>query len=247
MTRSKKGTAARARCLAGLLASVSLAAAGAVCAAQPSRPDFTGVWEVAPSFGGGARGGPPQAPEYNAEYKARHAAIQERIKSGKLDIGALCTPPGVPSVIGMIGLFEILDAPNGLRILYEYESHIRRIYTDGRGHPPEPDPTLNGDSVGRYEGQELVIDTVALKDSTFIENSGLPHSDAMHVVERMRMRGADTLEIAVTVEDPKALTKPYTKTFTANRVPNGVLLDYECNENQRYRINPDGSVSLTMQ
>jgi hypothetical protein len=94
-------------------------------------------------------------------------------------------------------------------MLFEY-AHLWRLITMGQQHPKDIDSTWLGDSVGRYDGDTLVIDTVGFNDKSWLDNVGHPHSDALHTVERFRRPSQDALQLALTIEDSKAYTKPFT-------------------------------------
>src|SRR3569623_1354195 len=104
---------------------------------------------------------------------------------------------------------EFVIQPDKVMIEFEAYSQVPRIYTDGRKHPADLDPSYNGDSIGHWEGDTLVVDTVGLRGDTVFDVSGAPHSDAMHVVERIRRVSKDSIEDRIVIEDPKALTKPW--------------------------------------
>lgn len=104
--------------------------------------------------------------------------------------------------------FTIVQTPKMVYILYEFTRIFRLIAMD-QEHPKDPDPTWMGDSVGRYEGDTLVIDTIGFNDKTWLDHTGHPHSEALHVVERMRRVDPKTMELEVKVEDPKAYTKSF--------------------------------------
>jgi hypothetical protein len=111
---------------------------------------------------------------------------------GEDDPTARCLPPGVPRALGAPFPIEILQDAGSVTILYEYMHLIRRIPTDGRGHSEDPDLTFMGESVGRWNGDTLVVDAAAFNDQTWLDTTGHQHSDALHVVERYRRTGADT-------------------------------------------------------
>jgi hypothetical protein len=117
----------------------------------------------------------------------------------------------------------------------------RNIYTDGRGHPDDLDATFQGDSVGHWESGTLVVDTVGIKDSVAIV-VGVKHSDKLHIVERMHLAkdDPDTLVVEMTVDDPVALAKPWAHTLTYKRSRDWQLLEFECAENDRNPVDPDG-------
>ena len=103
--------------------------------------------------------------------------------------------------------WEIVQARDRVIMIFEYQSLIRQIFTDGRGHPKDLEPTYMGNAIGKFEGDTLVIDTVGFNDKTWLDPMGLPHSDALHVVEHLRRVDHDTLVDEYTIDDPKAYTK----------------------------------------
>ena len=124
-----------------------------------------------------------------------------------------CDPPGVPRIYMYPWEITFIQTPKIVYILYEYTKVWRAVYMD-RDHPKDPDSSWMGDSVGKYEGDTFVIDTVGFNDKTWLDQTGHPHSDALHVIERIRRLDHDRLQLSVTIDDPKA----YTKTFSAAKV-----------------------------
>lgn len=112
-------------------------------------------------------------------------------------------------------LITFIQTPKVVYILYEYTKVWRAVPLNA-AHPADPDSTWMGDAVGKYEGDTLVIDTIGFNDKTWLDQSGHPHSDAMHVIERFRRVSQGKLELNVTIDDPKA----YTKTFSASKMYN---------------------------
>jgi hypothetical protein len=119
--------------------------------------------------------------------------------------------------------FEIVQIPGRVLVLFEWDHWVRPIWTDGRGHPKDPDPTWMGHSIGRWDGDTLVVDTVGLNDKTWIDSIGHPHSEDLHVIERYRRTKHDELEVAFTFDDPKAYTKPWTATVVFGLKPDWEL------------------------
>ena len=216
--------------------------APAASAAQKpaSLPDWGGVWEnlsgihfTQPRFEEKdlAPNPPPLTPEYQAKYDQARAAS----KGGRPinDPTANCAWPGTPRIIVAPFVHEYLITPGRVTIIYEYMSQVRRVRTDGSKHPADLDPSYNGDSIGHWEGNTLVIDTVGLRADTMFENTGLPHSDALHVVERIHLTGPDDLVNEMTFEDAKALAKPWKATWRFKRHRDWSFSDYVCSENNR--------------
>lgn len=213
-------------------------------AAAAKHPDFAGVWH---HTGGDLAIRPRVNPNlYVAKYRAIYDQNSKAVASGKLDLGSQCMPPGAVRD-GELGLFEVINGPAGrLTVLYEFMSQIRRIYLDGK-HPTQVDPSVNGHSVAHWEGNTLVVDTVGISEFVFLGREAAPHSDRLRMIERISLTKPDLMAIDYTVEDPEALVRPWTFSQQYERVPNGELLDYECNENPRNPINADGSVGFQFQ
>jgi hypothetical protein len=184
-------------------------------------------------------------PPYRPEYEARYAKTLKDTNEGRAsDPTAGCVPPGFPRIMGTPYPLEFIVDKGRTTILFEAYSQARRIYTDGSPHPAELDASYNGHSIGRWEGDTLVVDTVGLRGDTVFDVSGAPHSEAMHVTERIRRTGPDVIEDRMVVEDPKALTRPWTVVRTYERKPDWKIAEYVCEENQRNPILPDGSTAF---
>jgi hypothetical protein len=125
-----------------------------------------------------------------------------------------CEPLGVPRVLLANHPFKMIPVKGEMIVLYERSHDFREIYMDGREHPKDLDPSWWGHSIGKWEGDALVIDTIGLDDRTWLDYQGLPHSDALHVIERYRRADHDTLQLDLTIDDPKA----YTKSWSVNYV-----------------------------
>jgi hypothetical protein len=141
-------------------------------------------------------------------------------------------PPGVPRIYLIRGEpVEIMQTPGRVVMLYEYDHFVREIYTDGRQHPKDLNPTWMGDSIGKWEGDALVVDSVGFNDKTWLDNDGHPHTDELHVVERIRRASHDTLTIDVTIDDPKAYTKPWGGHMIFELKPDWNLGEMVCEDN----------------
>jgi hypothetical protein len=127
-------------------------------------------------------------------------------------------------------------APTHLFILFEATIHTyRQIFMDGRPHPPELDPTWFGHSVGRFERDTLVIDTVGFNDKFWFDRQGTPHTEQLHTVERWTRMNEGTLINEVTIEDPGAFSRPFVTTWTARHAaPGDELMENFCQENNQY-------------
>lgn len=121
-----------------------------------------------------------------------------------------CLSPGVPRIYAHPAPFEIFQFPDRVMIVYEYQHQFRLIYTDGRGHRTGRPAAWMGESVGRWEEDTLVVESVNFTGKTWIDRRGVPHSDQLRVVERIRRDGDGQLIVDITVEDPIAFTQPWT-------------------------------------
>jgi hypothetical protein len=146
-----------------------------------------------------------------------------------------CLPEGVPRIIFVPLPMEIFQVPTRVIMLREALQPVRQIYMN-RQHPKDLDPTYGGDSIGRWEGDTLVVDTIGVSDKTWLDMAGLPHTEAMHVVERIRRVDHDTLEDDVTIEDPQAYTKPITARQVYRLKPGWEIRELVCDENNKYHI-----------
>jgi hypothetical protein len=140
-----------------------------------------------------------------------------------------CDPPGVPRVYFHPYPFEFVTSPKSVLMLFEYDHWIRRLYTDGRPIPTDPDLTWMGTSVAHWEDNTtLVVDTVGMNDKTWLDRLGRPHSDQLHVVERFHRVDQGHLEVGITMIDPKALAKPWTTTFYYELKPEWEIQEISC-------------------
>jgi hypothetical protein len=147
--------------------------------------------------------------------------------------GIQCLPPGPKAGIGVGGFpVKIVQTPNLVIVLYEYETIFRQIFTDGRALPEDPNPTWMGYSVGRWDGDTLVVTTAGYNDRTTIDLAGHPHTQALRVTERYHRRDVGHLDVQVTLDDPKAYTRPWTLPMEFTLIPDGDLIEYVC-DNER--------------
>ena len=222
-------------------------------AALAKLPDFTGVWEV--SFGqpggrgagGGGRGaragGPPAGPQLTPAYAAKRQALLANPPEDSQ--AANCLPPGMPGIMGQPYPMEFLLTPGLVTIVIEAYTQVRHIYTDGRPLPEDPDPRFHGTSIGRWEGQTLVVETVGFSPQTDIA-ANTPHSDKMKIVERFRLADADTMTIETTVTDPEALAAPWVSNRTLRRHRAWTIAEYICEENNRNSVDANGKAGINI-
>jgi hypothetical protein len=218
-----------------------------------SRRDFTGIWENRGGIGWrqgippGLKQDPPLTPEYRAIWERHLANAAAGKPTG--DPTAGCLPPGVPRMMTMTYPMEIMMNERQVNIVAEWESQLRRVFTDGRPLPDvdDIDRTYNGYTVGHWEGDVLVATTVALRGDTNLESSGLPHSDQLVMHERIWLENDATLKDEITLVDPKAYTKPWTVIKTYHRAaPGAEIYEYVCLENQRNPVNEKGEIGVVM-
>jgi hypothetical protein len=180
---------------------VTGAAPAVSTASSDSHPDFTGVYNFA-----GVRGITPPTLKPGAEkFKiSRGGAGDVR---GNTTLGTDCVPLGIPQTFVTPYPFQIVQTPKYVLMIFEYPNTFRFIWTDGRPHPADPDPTWMGDAIGHWDGDTLVVDSVGFNDKT--EVSGYMHTEAYHVVERYGRVEAG-LQYDVTVDDPNVFASPWT-------------------------------------
>jgi hypothetical protein len=200
------------------------AAAGktATAKAQPFDPhDLSGVWWRRGKSGStlSRNDVPPMTPWAQAKYAENKPGIgrADRVVPLGNDPMMACDPVGFPR-ISFYDAYptEIIQVPGRVLIFFDYFYAHRTIWTDGRELPKDPDPTWYGVSVGKWEGDTFVVETVGFNDRTWIDDDGHPHSEDMRVEERYRRVDHDTIELNMTITDPKAYTKPWvgeTKTW----------------------------------
>jgi hypothetical protein len=183
----------------------------------------------------GSQGRSPDAPSLTPEYLARWEMMRKSRMSGsyEFDNNAKCLPPGMPAMMGMPYGMEIMQTQHKITFFSELNDALRRVYLDGRKPAQRhlDDPTYAGYSTGRWEGDTLVVDTVALHPDSFIEGF-TPHSEEMTVRERIRFVSPGVLEDRITVTDAKALTRPWETVRTYRRAspPNDELREFACAE-----------------
>jgi hypothetical protein len=210
------------------------------------KPDFSGLWEMArnrpcppegcadqqPSqefinIGWSLKEGLPYQPWSAALVKAR---TPERRVTDPL---SHCLPIGIVRLHTFVGFKKIVQTPLLLAIVYEYNGSYRQIMTDGRPLPVDPNPAWNGYSSGKWEEDTLVVQTAGFRDDWWLDISGAPASDAARITERFRRVDYGNLEIALTVDDPKTYTKPWTVQLHQTLKLDTDLLDYICIENEK--------------
>ena len=233
-----------------LTASAGKGASTAQQTVDPGAPNWNGVWQRVgaipwdPTLPPGQIDHPPLTPEYQALYQR---GIDSMASGAPVnDPTAACVPQGMPRIMNMVYPMEIFQRPGQVAIFAEWQSQVRRIYTDGRKYDPDSDRTYNGFSTGHWEGKDLVVFTQGLRGDMMLTQWGLGLSDALTVQERFHQVDENTLTDTITLTDPKALTKPWTVTKTFRRAPNLQIMEYACAENNRNPILADGTTGVIL-
>jgi len=196
-------------------------------------PDLSGVWQGGGSIGDISENLVPG--ERIVLLPAAKTLLDARLS--KDDPEANCLPTGVPRIAPYP--WRIVQMPTHTKathIFFLFEANIhsyRQIFMDGRKHPADPDPTWYGHSIGRWEGNTLVIDTVGYNDKFWFDFKGHPHTEMLHTIERYTRKNVGTLVNEVTIEDPGAYVRPFKVTFTATLRPGDELMEYICQENNQ--------------
>jgi hypothetical protein len=234
--------------LAGVLAFSSVLSAQttpqpgtASAQAATSTPDLSGLWirlrdpshsSINLDFGKVVS---PMTPWAEAKFKAANSVYRSSNPGTVLsDPIFSCFPPGVPRIYLLNFPVQIVQTPGQVIMLFEFDHFVRRIYTDGRPHDQDAGALWMGDSIGKWEGDTLVADTVSFNDKTTLDREGYPHSDAMHLIERIRRIDHDSLEIDLTVDDPKAYTKPWSAKLNFHLRPDWKIMEHVCEDNATF-------------
>jgi hypothetical protein len=200
---------------------------------KDGKPDITGIWEpnglkYLISIAADLKPDEvPFQPWAAALYKERRANL------GRDDPNNRCLPSGVPEKDAVTSPFKIMQFPGETVILYESRTIFREIFTDGRPLPKDPNPTWQGYSIGRWEGDDFVVETNGLNDKIWMDTNGHPLTEAAHITERFRRHDYGHMDIQITIDDPKAYTKPWTITENPHLLVDTDLLESVCEENNK--------------
>ena len=228
-----------------------------VFAQATSKARIDGKWFSYPQRTGNARLDPsvsllPTAapePPLKAEYLQAWKEEQEKIRQANAEGRPIathythCIPDGMPAM--MMGMFpmEVLESPGQVTIIQEAYNQVRRIYLDAEQvHYADAEPRFWGHSVGRWEGDTLVVDTVGIKE--YVRFRDVPHSNQMRITERIRLVSDDIMEDEVTVEDPVYLTGPWTWKWMYERHPEYRMYEYVCEDNREFADPATGATRL---
>jgi hypothetical protein len=225
------------------------------------KPDLSGVWHVQSEsleekrrlFGPnvGVISVPGMEPDTTSKYGANilldfkpgevvmtpeGEAIYNRRQQGKeLLPSTHCLPLGIPLATMLSEVQKIVQTPGLIVILHEIDGLFRQIYTDGRKLPVDPSPSWLGYSVGRWEKDTLVVDTIGFNDKTWLDARGHPHSEAMRITERYWRRDFGHLDVEITIDDPRTYNRPFSIKVTHLLQADSDILEYVCNENEKDR------------
>jgi hypothetical protein len=219
--------------------------AAAQWAALAKLPDWSGVWEI---DWRNTRQSPPRPQmKLTPEYQQRLDAYRKAQQQGEnlQTEGANCVPPGLPGIMSQPYPIEFLYQPDKIVMLLEAYMQFRHIYTDGRKHPEDPDPTFHGHSIGHWDKDTLVIDSVGFTESTLLAG-GVPHSDKLRIVERIRKVSAEWMEIETTLIDPVVLAEPHTSTISYRHLDDEIR-EYICLENNRDGADEKGRPTMNLE
>jgi len=213
-------------------------------AALDKLPDWGGIWTLDFGGPGSKRETPALKGKYLADFEAWKRDADANHGQGRKK-GDNCTPPGMPYIMG-VGQYpiEFMFTPGRVTVHHEAWMQWRVIFTDGRTHP-DAEPSFYGNSIGKWEGDTLVVDTVNIKPTVPLA-AGLYHSDKLHITERFRLdsKDPDKLVVELTASDPDALAKPFTNVYTFTRSREYELLEFICAENDRNGIDAEGNTTF---
>jgi hypothetical protein len=212
--------------------------------AADGKPDLSGLWLAEGDATLGESDPPPRRfldifgrltpQKIPAELQPAAAQIylRNRDNVGTFNPASNCLPRGVPWADSTPFPYKILQMPGLVVILYEENTTFRQVFTDGRQHPIDPQPTWLGYSIGKWEADTLVVETSGFNDRSWLDTFGAPHSDVLRLIERFRRRDIGHMEIEISIDDPKTYNKPLVFTQNVRLLPNTELLENFC-ENER--------------
>jgi hypothetical protein len=206
------------------------------------KPDLSGIWEpISPKYlrdlaADLKPGEVPYQPWAKALVDSRADGSHAREESD-----ANCLPQGIPKIAAAPAPWKIIQSSGTIVILHEAFNLWRQVFMDGRQFADDLNPSWLGYSIGKWDGDTLVVDSKGFNGKTWLDQAGKPTTEAMHVTERYRRKNFGTLEIQITIDDPKAYTKPWTVTEEVRLVLNTDLLEFICNENNRDLVHLPGS------
>lgn len=199
-------------------------------------PDFRGLWF--PGFGGSS-GEPKLKGAYKVHYESEMAKMEADPTYEIIEGPNNCEAPGMPYFMTMPYSLEFLFTPGKITVMQEAHMMVRRIFTDGRPFPEDPEPSYFGDSRGHWEGNVLVVETRNTRPGQRLGAAGITNSDALVIHERLYLdpQNPDVLRLDFTYEDPNVLEEPWQMSHSFRRDRTWEMLEYICDENDRHPIN----------
>ena len=201
------------------------------------KPDLSGIWRPENTYGGQPQNFAANLKVDNIPYQPWAKALLEERQTGvheREDSSALCLPQGLPRVNAAPGQWKVIQNPDFIVILYEAFSILwRQIFLDGREVAEDAPPTWLGYSTGKWEGDTLIVDSRGFNGKFWIDQQGKPVTDALHVTERFHRRDFGHMDVAITIDDPKAYTQPWTFAEHVRLLTDTELMEAICNENNR--------------
>lgn len=198
------------------------------------KPVLAGLWRPAPGLVGDMTRGMKSGETVPFQPWAEALFKERRANNSRDDPTASCVVGGVPRSDFVGYPFKILERPEMVVIMYEAVHSYRQIFTDGRKLPTDPNPAWFGYSVGRWDGDVFVVESSGFNDNVWLDNAGRPATEQLKVTERFVRKNFGQMEIQVTIDDPKAYTKPWSVTQQLAFQADTELLEYICNENNKY-------------
>ena len=198
------------------------------------KPDLSGIWE--PDGTKFIRNLAADLKPDELVMTPSAQALFDRRRTGALskeEPDANCLPQGVPKISAAPAPWRIVQTPGITFIVYEAFTQWRQIFTDGRPLPTNPNPTWFGYSVGKWDGDTLVVETVGFNGRAWLDQMGHPSTDALHVTERFHRASVGQLDLQITIDDAKAYAKPWTVMEHPHLLPDTDLLEFICLENEK--------------
>jgi hypothetical protein len=196
------------------------------------KPDISGLWQPPGAYVGNIAKD-LQPAEVSFQPWAAELYQHRRDTLSKEDPTGRCVPGGVPRADVVPYPLKIFMLPGVTLILYEAVQSYRQIFTDGRPLPTDPNPAWMGYSIGHWDGDTFVVESAGFNNEAWLDNFGHPGTDALRVTERFRRKDFGNMDVEVTIDDPKAYTKPWTVHLPFRLLPDAELLEYICTENNK--------------
>jgi hypothetical protein len=197
------------------------------------KPDLSGIWEPDNKY---VRDLAADLKPGDVPFQPWAKALFDQRKDGSHsyeDNAAHCLPPGTPRINAAPFPWKLVQTPTFIVLVYENFNLWRQIFLDGRELADDATPSWFGYSTGKWEGDTLVVDTKGFNGKAWLDQGGKPATEALHVIERFRRKDFGHMEIQITIDDPKAYTKPWTVTEPLNLLTDTELMEFVCNENNR--------------